>query len=273
MTHTAVIGNGYTGQRVLKLIPENAATGISRQTLDLDKSNDEQIEVPTPYSVLYTVPPRSESQGEPRIQAFLPLLKTLPQRVVYLSTSGVYGNRNGKIVCEKDPPSPETPRAKNRLIAETMWTDWCQREKVALVILRIPGIYGPGRLGLHKIEARVPVIREEEANPGNRIHVDDLAACCVRALDESTPPGIYNVGDGAHHSSTWFANTVARLATLEPPPQVPRTEAKAAFGAARVSFLNESRILDTTRMLKVLGFTPRYTNPEQGIAASMRTKT
>ena len=272
MIHTVVIGVGYTGKQVLHLLPEDTVTGIDRKKIDLDKETNPKLDLPAPYSILYTVPPQPCNQRKSRIKALLPLLKTLPQRVIYLSTSGVYGNRHGKTVSEEDLPSPQTQRAKNRLIAEKTWALWCQKQNVELIILRVPGIYGPGRLGLQRIDAGLPVIKEEEANPANRIHVEDLAACCVCALEESAPPGIYNVGDGTHYSSTWFANTVARLAKIKSPPTVTKMEADRTFEPARMSFINESRILDTTKMRKVLGFTPRYKDPEKGIAASMKIK-
>ncbi len=272
MIHTVIIGIGYTGKQVLHLLPEDTVTGLNRQKLDLDKETNPKLDMPAPYSILYTVPPQPHGQEKSRIKALLPLLKTLPRRVIYLSTSGVYGNRHGQTVNEEDLPSPQTQRAKKRLVAEKTWTSWCQRQNVELIILRVPSIYGPGRLGLQRINAGLPVVREEEANPGNRIHVEDLAACCVCALDENVPPGIYNVGDGTHYSSTWFVNTVARLAKIKPPPTVTKMEADTTFEPARLSFINESRILNTTKMRTILGFTPRYKDPEKGIAASMNIK-
>jgi nucleoside-diphosphate-sugar epimerase len=113
------------------------------------------------------------------------------------------------------------------------------------------------------------LIREEDANPGNRIHADDLAAAAIAALTRNIPAGVYNIGDSDHRSSTWFTLTVARLAGLNAPPLVSRDEAFRTFGRSRLSFLAESRTLDTTKMREVLKFTPRYANAENGIRASL----
>ncbi len=115
----------------------------------------------------------------------------------------------------------------------------------------------------------MPVLDEESAHPGNRIHVDDLATCCIAALARHVPAGLYNVGDGDHRTSTWFTNEVARQLDLPPPPQISRHRAEQEFSTQRMSFLRESRIVDTSKMRDVLGVTPRYANPEEGIRASL----
>ena len=150
-----------------------------------------------------------------------------------------------------------------------MLSEWARSNACDLVILRAPGIYGPGRLGLDRIEAGRPIIRETDANPGNRIHVDDLAACCVVALTSGGPAGIYNVGDGDHSSGTWFTKTVAHLAGLDRPPEISRKTAEQTFSRGRLSFLSESRRVDTTRMRETLKFEPRYCDPTDGILASL----
>lgn len=267
--HTVICGPGYTGGRVIAMLPPASTTAIGRPAQDLD---DPDVVLPLPateYKLLYTIPPAAEDEGDSRIERLLGLLDPAPARFVYLSTSGIYGDRNGAVTDEDVEAAPLSKRARRRLAAESLVTNWCQGRELPFVILRVPGIYGPDRLGIDRIRSGAPVIREAEANPGNRIHVDDLAACCVRALDTNAPVGIFNVGDGDHRSGTWFAGTVARLAGLEAPPEVSRDEAEKSFSASRLSFLRESRTLDTTRMREVLGFIPRYTDPEEGILASL----
>jgi nucleoside-diphosphate-sugar epimerase len=165
-----------------------------------------------------------------------------------------------------------TDRSRARVAAETTLPRLFGDAGTECIVLRVPGIYGPGRLGIDRIREGAPVIAESEAGPGNRIHVDDLAACAARAVTGSAPAGIYNVGDGDHRSSTWFTKTVARLAGLDAPPEISRAEAEATFSEARLSFLRESRRVDTTKMREVLGFTPRYTDPEAGIRASLSSE-
>jgi nucleoside-diphosphate-sugar epimerase len=119
----------------------------------------------------------------------------------------------------------------------------------------------------------MPVLEEKAANPGNRIHVDDLATCCLAALSPGVPDGIYNVGDGDHRSGSWFTNEVARQAGLPPPPAISLAQAEETFSPMRLSFLRESRIVDTTKMRQVLGVIPKYTDAADGIAASLREET
>ena len=265
-----VIGTGYTGARLVSELPAGLATGLSRsgpEVFDLDASDTKAPAWPNLFDVVYTVPPVERAS---RLRRFLGMLESVPGRMVYLSTTGVYGDRGGELVDETAQPAPRTARAKRRLADETDLMRWSADKQVAVVILRVPGIYGPGRLGIERLEKRVPVIAEIDANPGNRIHVDDLVTCCIAALDPGTPPGIYNVGDGDHRSSTWFAREVASQAGLEEPPAISRIEAEREFGETRMSFLSESRRLDVNKMRTILRPRLSYTDPVKGIAAALQ---
>ena len=269
---TLFVGAGYTGSRVLECLPEALGLGRSRpgdERLDLDRDERLRITPPRQYAVIYSVPPAPDQAGDPRLARFLALLPHPPARIIYLSTTGVYGNREGQRVDESSEPHPESAHTERRLAAEQMLAEWCTGSGTTAVVLRVPGIYGPGRLGTNRIRNAMPVIRDEDANPGNRIHVDDLAACCIAALSTDVPDGIYNVGDGDHRSGTWFANEVARQAGLPAPPAISMAEAQETFSPMRLSFLRESRIVDTTRMREVLGVTPKYGDAADGIAASL----
>lgn len=239
------------------------------QHLDLDQDRL-LLRGPMPPRVLYTVPPSAASHGEPRLARLLEALNPVPERIVYLSTSGVYGDCSGELVSESRQPMPRTPRAMRRFAAEQMLQDWCSRSGSCCVILRVPAIYGPGRLGVDRIIAGEPQILESESNPGNRIHVDDLSAAAIAALGRSIAGGIYNVCDGDFRSSTWFALTVARLAGLAAPPLISRVDALATLPSSRQSFLQESRRLDTRKMREVLEIQARYANAENGIRDSLR---
>ena len=265
-----IVGAGYTGRRVHALTP--GSTALRRADLDLDAESGTPLRIEGRYALLYTVPPRAAGDDDLRLLRLFELLDTAPTRLVYLSTTGVYGDRGGALVTETSPVDPINARSRARVTAEATLSRWCRDADTDAVVLRVPGIYGPGRLGLDRIREGAPVIAESEAGPGNRIHVDDLAACAAAALMSDAPPGIYNVGDGDHRSSTWFTKSVAKAAELDPPPEISRTEAEATFSESRLSFLRESRRVDTTKMREVLGFTPRYTNPEDGIRASLSSR-
>ena len=268
-------GAGYTGRRILSMLPADSVAALSRSRVDtdrpllpfdLDSASELPLELPARYAVIYTVPPSGEPPDE-RLQTFLSLVA--PARFVYISTTGVYGDYRGQTVTEASTLNPSNRQATNRVGTEELLTNWSRQNDVALIVLRAPGIYGPGRLGTERIRSGTPVIAEVDANPGNRIHVDDLARCCVAALDEDVPAGVYNVGDGDHRSSTAFTNEVARQLGLPAPPQISRAEAQQRFSRQRMAFLSDSRVVDTTKMREVLGVIPRYANPEDGIRASL----
>ncbi len=274
-----VVGTGYVGRRFLEQCRSTAVLGLSRTPVkspqpvaiyDLDAGDDLPISLPEHYAVLYTVPPSSAGESDARLGRLLSKLTPAPRRFVYISTTGVYGNHDGETVDEETPVNAESGRAKRRVAAEELLRSWGTQQHCDIVILRVPGIYGPGRLGIERIRQGLPAIAERDVGPGNRIHVDDLVSCCGAALSRHAQAGIYNVGDGDHRSSTWFANELARQSGLEPPPTISMAEAEREFSPMRLSFLQESRRVDTRKMRDVLGVRLRYPNPDDGIAASLR---
>lgn len=268
---TLVAGTGYTGRRVLEVLPANEALGLSRSAIDtarafelvdFDMLEALPINLPDEYGVLYTCPP--DAATDQRLRRFIAALPHEPTRFVYISTTGVYGDCHGAIVNEETPVNPGSRMSQPRVDAENLLRDWTDR----LVVLRVPGIYGPGRLGIERLKAGEACLLEAEANPGNRIHVDDLVACCVAALSPETPFGVYNVGDGDYRTSTWFAGEVARQADLPAPREISRAQAAAEFSPMRLAFLASSRRVDTTKMREILGITPM--TPEEGIRKSLK---
>ena len=188
---------------------------------------------------------------------------------VYISTTGVYGDAAGARVDERSPLAPATDRARRRVAAEAAVTTWCHGLGTRCVILRVPGIYGPHRLPLERLQRAEPALREDEAGPGNRIHVDDLVAAIVAAVDRPAASGVYNVTDGDHSSTTAYLLQTATAAGLPPPPLVSRNDAADRIPAGMLSFLLESRRVDNRRLLEHLGLRLRYPTLSAGIAASL----
>ncbi len=266
-----VIGAGYVGKRVLQRLDDAANIGLGRSTsLDLDSDSDSEngqtmpVALPDTYCLLYTVPPAPNENSDVRLQKLINMLQPPPQRFVYISTTGVYGDHRGATVNEQSALLASRDRSKRRLSAESIVRSWAQERDVEVTVLRVPAIYGPARLGVERIRNREPQIRESDAHPGNRIHVDDLVSCCIAALRGNAPAGIYNVGDGDHRSPTAFAKEVALQAGLEMPPEISRKEAGKLAA--------ESRVVDATRMRDVLGVTPKYPNAADGIRATLKTR-
>lgn len=275
----AIVGLGYTGRRVLDALPARRTVVVNRSPVsidgaqlieaDLDAPRNEPIELPPGARLLYTVPPPPDGDSDPRLENFLATVNGAPSRFVYLSTTGVYGDCNGNTVTENDAPAPGTGRARRRLHAEETLREWCAGSGTELTVLRVPGIYGPGRLGLDRLEAGAELLKEADSGPGNRIHVADLARCCLRALERDAPAGTYNVGDGDHRSTTAFSHAVCKLAGLPTPREIGIEEARGLWSSLRLSFVLESRRADVTRMRERLGVSPVYADPVDGIRASL----
>jgi nucleoside-diphosphate-sugar epimerase len=221
--------------------------------------------------MIYSIPPANDAASATRLEKLLGAISPTLHRAVYLSTTGVYGDQEGKLTDETTELSPANERAKRRLADEQRLLEYGAKNNCDIVILRVPGIYGPGRLGVDRINAGTVFIQESDAHPGNRIHVEDLVRCCTAAIQPTIPAGIYNVGDGDHRSSIAFATTVAKLADLNLPTTVSRETANETFSELRLSFLRESRTLDTSKMRRYL-CEPHYTNPEDGIRESLTTE-
>ncbi len=273
-----IAGGGYSGSRAAALLERTAvdvtltrrpgsAPHASAATLPLDLDGTAPA-LPAFDRVLFLIPPAPGSP-EPRLTRLLEALPDTPRRVVLASTSGVYGDCGGALVDEDRAVAPATERARRRVEQERTLGVWASAHTVQTTILRISGIYGPGRLPVARLAAGEPVIREAEAGPGNRIHVDDLAAVLVSALDAATLRPVYNVADGNHASATHFYRRVAAIAGLPAPREISRARARTEFSAMRYSFAAESRRLDTARLRQDLRPEFFYDDLDEGIRASL----
>lgn len=286
MLHVVIIGCGDIGRRVARQwlargarvgaavrsaesAAELGAAGIEAVAIDLDHTNALTGLDPAGTLLYYFAPPPAHGEKDSRARTFLLALgrQGAPARIVYLSTSGVYGDRGGAWVTEDTPPAPETERAQRRLDAERAFQAWGSRHGVPVVILRVGGIYGPGRLPLERIRAGAPVLREDQAPPTNRIHADDLAAACVAAGETGRPDGIYNVCDGQDANMTQYFYAVADAFGLARPPTIDWEQAKRALSPGMLSYLGESRRMDNRRMRELLEVELRYPDLASGLAA------
>ena len=279
-----IAGCGYSGGRlarrlatrgpVLALVRSQAhaetlaAAGIPARAANLD--GPLTLEVPGLESIVYLVPPARQGTGDPRLHRFLEGLgEARPAVLVYLSTTGVYGDAGGLPVDETTPTAPGDDAARRRLAAEAEALAWCGARGIRCVVLRVSGIYGPHRLPLDRLRVGEPVLRPEDSGPGNRIHVDDLVEACVAALNQKAS-GVVNVADGDHRSIGAFLEFVARLAGLPPPRRVTMAEARQELSPGMLAFLQASRRVLNRRLREDLGVSLRYADPEDGVRASLR---
>ncbi|HUO96782.1 MAG TPA: SDR family oxidoreductase [Steroidobacteraceae bacterium] len=282
-----VAGCGYVGTRLARaLLPRGPVVGLTRsdtsaaeldaQGIDAVSWDLDSAEAPVPRGIgtasviYYLIAPPPSGISDPRLKRFLAKLPTRPARLVYLSTTGVYGDTGGATVGEDAPLNPLTERAMRRVDAERVARDWSERHGVGWTILRVPGIYGPGRLPIERLKRREPMIRHSEAGYSSRIHVDDLVAACL--LAGSAPRAverIYNVSDGNPTSMTEYFERVATLTGLPPPELVTRAEAEKTLSPGLLSYLAESRRIDSSRIRDELGFAPRFKDLRLGILSSL----
>ena len=282
-----IAGCGYVGQRLaarlrdrfeITALVRSAETasalekqGVKAEVIDFDRvrANASIPERLDQEAIVYLTPPPHTGESDLRLDRFLHLAIVPPKTFLYMSTTGVYGHTEGAFVDESTPLNPLTDRARRRVSAEEMTRVWCHERRVRRVVLRVPGIYGPGRLPLERLKNREPMVRIEDAGITNRIHVDDLVSACEAAIVNKEARGVYNVTDGNAVSSTEFTDKVAHIVGLPPPPKVSMVEAQLTFSPERLSFLNESRRVGNERMLKHLGVKLRYADIEAGIRASL----
>ncbi len=224
--------------------------------------------------VVYLAPPPSvpaAAREDPWLQRALPVLCAMPlRRFVYMSTTGVYGNTDGERVDEAAAVQPGTARGMRRVAAEQAVQTACVARGIAWTVLRVPGIYGPGRLPLERLRRGDPLPEQSLGRPGNRIHVDDLlAALHLATFHPAAANRCYNVGDGDSTSTARFLQQLAQAVGLPAPPILPEAMAYPLLSAESRSFLSESRQIDTHRLRAELGFHPHYADCTTGLRASL----
>jgi nucleoside-diphosphate-sugar epimerase len=137
-------------------------------------------------------------------------------------------------------------------------------------VLRVPGIYGPGRLPLERLRRAEPLPQAALARPGNRIHVDDLVqALRLALLHPAAANALFNVGDGDDTGTAAYLQQLAQLTGLPAPAVLPDDVARTRLSAEAWSFLMEARRVETRRLSEQLGFSPRYPNCTAGLRASL----
>ncbi|HEY3180337.1 MAG TPA: SDR family oxidoreductase [Casimicrobiaceae bacterium] len=245
-------------------IPKLRARGIVPILGDLDRIGSLDRLRTAPFAVLHCAPPPSEGRDDPRTQRLIAALaraRIIPQRFVYVSTSGVYGDCAGARVTEARVRRAQTPRARRRVAAENRLRNWARHSGVALTILRVPGIYAETRLPLDRIRQGTPVLVEDDDVYTNHIHADDLARAAVAALFRGLPNRAYNACDDAElKMAAWF-DMVADAFKLARPPRVGWDEAEERIAPILLSFMSESRRLSNARMKRELRVKLRHPTP------------
>ncbi len=254
--------------------PALAAAGVTQLVGDLDRPQTLRRISGLAQAVLHSAPPPGEGRGDPRTQRLLAALArraSLPRSLLYISTTGVYGDCAGAGVPETRPLKAKSPRAQRRVAAERALRH-SGRRGMRVSLLRAPGIYAADRLPLERVRRGDPVLIATEDSYTNHIHAEDLARACIVALERGRPCRAYNICDDSDiKMGDWF-DKLADAFALPRPPRVTRAAAQTLLPPQLLSFLNESRRLDNTRMKRELGLRLRYPTVDRGIAAALENR-
>ena len=244
------------------------AQGIVPIVADLDRAASLRQLRTAPWGVLHFAPPPPDGRDDPRTRHLVAALSSaqiIPQRLVYVSTSGVYGDCAGARVDETRPRRAQTPRARRRVSAEATLRAWAARNRVSLAILRVPGIYAEGRLPLERVRHATPVLAADDDVYTNHIHADDLARACIAALWRGRAQRVVHASDDSDLRMGDYVDLAADLYGLPRPPRISRADAVQQLPATTMSFMGESRRLDNTRLKRELRVVLRYPTVRVGL--------
>lgn len=190
-------------------------------------------------------------------------LKTSVKRVIYLSTTAVYGDANGSTVDEKYKINPQSDRAKSRILAESQWTDLCDKFGVTLNILRLSGIYGTGRNQIRNLINGTAKRIIKEGHVFNRIHVADIARIIYMLSVSDIKSDIFNISDDMPAPPQDVVEFAARLLNTDPPEPVIFSEAILSEMAR--SFYSETKYIINQKIKEKLGLELKYPNYKLGL--------
>ena len=280
-----IIGCGDIGLRVAKQLihhykvfaltsqasrfAELRAVGATPLLGDLDEPNSLWRLSAIAETVIHLAPPQNRGRLDQRTRNLTRILSQRPnqvRRLIYVSTTGVYGNHSGAHVRETMPVQPESERAWRRVDAERVLRLWAPSHGVSLTILRVPGIYAMDRLPLERIEAKTPALVPEEDAYSNHIHSEDLARLVCAAVYHGKPQRVINACDGGETKMGDYFDQVADAFALARPPRLPAQELQSLVSPMLWSFMRESRRVMNPR-LSELKTVLRYSS----VAAFLKT--
>ncbi|MCA1926134.1 MAG: SDR family oxidoreductase [Thiobacillus sp.] len=253
-------------------VAELRALGVTPRLGDLDDAAT-LVRLPRVDAVFHFAPPPNAGATDPRTSRLLHALgRRLPGALVYISTSGVYGDCGGDWVAETRPVAPVNGRAVRRVAAERLLRHWGRQHRVQVSILRAPGIYAADRLPLDRIKRGTPALVAEDDSYTNHIHADDLARLAWAALFRGRSQRLYHAVDARPlKMADWF-DSCADAFGLPRPPRVKRAQAEQVLSEALLSFLRESRQLCNGRTVRELRLKYRYPTSDDLLREVRRTR-
>ena len=262
-----IVGCGDIGLRVAKQLCRNyrvfaltsqqsrfselRGLGITPILGDLDKPETLWRLSGLAETVIHLAPPQNIGHRDSRTRNLTRILAQGPaslSRLIYVSTTGVYGDHKGGRVSEITPVNPQSERAKRRVDAERVLRLWGPAHGVAVTILRVPGIYAANRLPVERLQARTPALISDEDAYSNHIQSDDLARLVCAAVYHGKPQRVINACDGGETKMGDYFDEVADAFGLERPARMPAVELQKIVSPMLWSFMRESRRVTNTRL-------------------------
>lgn len=213
--------------------------------------------------LLISTPP--DDDGDPVFNIHADDILKIPtlEWVGYLSSTAVYGDREGGWVDEISEIRPSSKRGSRRAKAENQWLSLFYTKGLPVHIFRLAGIYGPGRSALDSVRAGIARRINKPGHAFSRIHVDDIVQVLMASMMNPAPGTAYNVADDLAAPSHEVIQCACELLGLEPPPLMPYDEADLAPIAR--SFYNDNKRIRNDRIKHDLGITLKYPNYKEGL--------
>jgi len=268
-----ILGCGDVGMRLLPLVrdrfrvfavtsqesrrEELRAAGAVPIVADLDRPASLGRIAHLASFIIHLAPPQADGEIDRRTRNLTAILPD-GARLVYVSTTGVYGDCGGALIDETWPLHPKSDRAKRRVDAEKALRQWARRSGSHLAILRVPGIYAADRLPIERLKKGTPALQSEDDVYTNHIHADDLARIIAIAARKALPGRAYNVVDDSDLKMGEYFDAIADAFDLPRPPRASREELVEAVSPMLLSFMSESRRMRNARMKRELGVCLRY---------------
>lgn len=253
--------------RVLALLRQPAdaagwrALGAQALIADLDHPHTLHRLAGLADHIVHLAPPPSTGSRDTRTRHLVAALaagESLPRSLIYVSTTGVYGDCGGAQMDETQPRQPDSARAGRRVDAENVLRAFGRRRGVRVVILRAPGIYAEDRLPTARLQAGTPALTRDEDVYSNHIHADDLAAACAAALRRGQINRAINVVDDSDMKMGDYFDAVADALALPRPPRCSRQTIEQQLSPVQLSFMRESRRIKNQRLKQELGVRLAY---------------
>jgi nucleoside-diphosphate-sugar epimerase len=218
--------------------------------------------------LLSSVPPDSAGAGDAVVDEHGDTLRKLAHQfdwAGYLSTTGVYGDRDGGWVDETDALHPTSDRSRRRVAAETAWRELAETSGLPLHVFRLAGIYGPGRNPVETVRQGKAKRIDKPGQVFSRIHVTDIVNVLEASIARPNPGAIYNVCDDEPAAPKDVTEFACQLLGVDPPPLVPIEQ--SGMSEMGWTFWKDNKRVDNSRMHRELLAELAYPDYRTGLRA------